>query len=92
MNRQSDGIAFAPWTTEQVASLNAYQAAGVFHPFTCGISACRAEDHLKRQPLIAFTDGWHCLRCEYTQDWAHVWMADGSWRQLGMEHATVTPS
>jgi hypothetical protein len=27
----------APFTDDQVASLNAYQAEGAWHPFTCGI-------------------------------------------------------
>jgi hypothetical protein len=30
-----DGVTPAPWTRDQVASLNEYQEAGFFHPFTC---------------------------------------------------------
>lgn len=60
---------FAPWTEKQVDALNVFQAAGVFHPFTC-----------PRTPygvvLFATQDGWHCPSCDYTQNWAHAYMAD----------------
>lgn len=41
------------------------------HPFTCQDSA--------HGPLIATCDGWICrnLDCDYTQDWAHSFMANG---------------
>lgn len=32
----------APWTDEQVAALNRWQASGVTHPYTCG--RCRDRD------------------------------------------------
>lgn len=67
-----------PWTADQVASLNGYQQAGVMHEFTCGNSDCRRVDG---KPLTAAEDGWHCLRCGYTQEFAHAWMADWSWQQ-----------
>lgn len=61
----------APFTPEQVESLNAYQRSGRFHEFTC---AC---GHIA---LIARPEGWICPNyCGYTQDWAWSWMADGSW-------------
>ena len=67
----------APWTAEQVASLNGFQASSRWHEFTC---ACGAL-------LIAEPAGWVCGRpgeqggpCGYTQDWAWPWMADWSWR------------
>jgi hypothetical protein len=81
MGKQDDGITRAPWTADEVASLNAYQQAGAYHPFTCGDDACRAADPLKQAPLTASPDGWRCPRCEYTQNWAHTWMTDGSWLQ-----------
>lgn len=64
----------APWTDEQVESANGYQAEGVFHPFTCG--ECGND-------LKAERDGWRCPTegCTYTQDWAHDFMLDGSWRK-----------
>jgi hypothetical protein len=65
----------APWTEEQVESLNEFQESGVFHPFTCGTEGCR-------QDLVAASDGWHCSKCGlHRQDWAHEWMSDDSWRK-----------
>jgi hypothetical protein len=66
-----------PFTNDQVASLNAYQAAGSAHPFTCGTDGCR-------EVLRAERDGWCCPRCGYSQDWAHVFMADWSWHHPPM--------
>jgi hypothetical protein len=65
----------APWTPTEVESLNAYQAAGVMHPFTCGNDSAHYL-------LRAAAPGWECPCCEYTQDWAHPWMADWSWRRI----------
>jgi hypothetical protein len=67
----------APWTQEQVESLNEYQRSGVMHPFTCG--------HCRRT-LTATEAGWICRECalhgrEYKQDWCWNWMADGTWRR-----------
>lgn len=66
----------APFTPEQVASLNAYQVSGFMHPFTCGADGCRGIR------LIAAENGWRCASqaCDYRQDWAHEFMADWSWR------------
>jgi len=78
----SDGIVRAPFTPEQVDSLNDFQETGVMHPFMCGRDGCDSRgDEL---PLVAGPDGWHCLdeRCGYQQDWVHAWMADGTWRQV----------
>lgn len=55
----------APWTEDQVKSLNAYQMAGYVHPFTGG----------KGEILIATTEGW-----SNGQDWAHTFMTDWSWQ------------
>ena len=62
----------APWTEDQVATLNAFQHSGLTHPFTCG------AEHDMHQTLIAEPDGWHCpdADCSYTQDWALSVMAD----------------
>lgn len=62
----------ALWTYEQVANLNAYQRAGVMHPFTCG------NEHDGERDLVATVRGWICTCCDYTQDWAHDFMLDGS--------------
>lgn len=70
----------APWTPEQVAALNRFQAEGGMHPFTCGND--HATDALH---LVAHEDGWHCWLpdCDYRQDWAHAFMADpGAWSKF----------
>lgn len=74
----------APFTAEQVESLNAYQDSGAFHPFTCNGGQQRVFDHVHEHAvaLVAQEDAWHCPECEYTQDWAWSWMADGSWNSL----------
>jgi hypothetical protein len=77
----------APFTLDQVASLNAYQVAGVMHPFTCG-GHTHGHGGIR---LIAAEDGWRCASddCNYRQDWAHSFMADWSWRGLAI--STVEP-
>ena len=62
----------APFTPEQVKSLNAYQVSGVGHPFTC--------EHDGRV-LRATEDCWVCDYCGRRQYWAHSFMSDGSWRK-----------
>ena len=59
---------------EEVESLNDFQMSGVMHPFTCG------KSHPEPRTLLATTRGWVCPVCDYTQDWAHDFMKDGSWR------------
>lgn len=54
----------APWTDEQVAVLNACQASGRMHPYTCGVDS-------NHRVLLATAAGWVCQDCGYTQDWAH---------------------
>lgn len=73
----------APWSRNQVASLNAYQAMGRMHPFTCARRGNGAHRHLWGDvgTLIADSDGWLCLDCDYIQDWAHAFMADWSWNR-----------
>ena len=65
----------APFSEDQVRSLNEYQKSGVFHEFTCGTDNCR-------EILIAEKDGWRCPVCGYRQYWAHPFMADWSWKQF----------
>jgi hypothetical protein len=72
-NLQEIDSVFAPWSIDQVASLNAYQASGHFHPFTCDRGA-----HV----LVATPQGWICPQDDYTQAWAHDFMLDWSWRDL----------
>ena len=75
----------APWAPEEVAALNAWQADGRFHPYTCG--DCGAA-------LVATEAGWSCPTegCTYAQAWAHrfstktppphpgaIYMGDHNW-------------
>ena len=73
------GRVTAPFTPDQVASLNAYQRSEAHHPFTC------AGDHdgLDEVVLAAQSTGWVCTtdRCTYQQDWAHGAMADWTWQR-----------
>jgi hypothetical protein len=65
----------APWTDDQVVNLNHYQAAGLFHPFTCG----RRDEHRDNPGvLVAERDGWRCpaAGCGYRQTWAHPFMVE----------------
>lgn len=68
---------YAPFTAEQVAELGRWQTAGWVHPFTCGNGALHAGYHVILMPT---TKGWICPddRCDFTQDWCHPFMADGS--------------
>lgn len=69
----------APWTDEQVATLNRYQRDSRFHPFTCGSENRRDARHMAAVfehnlqdagQLHATVNGWVCMACKYTQDWA----------------------
>ena len=63
------------FTDDQVASLNAYQVAGVMHPFTCGHRTHSTE-------LVAYPEGWRCPLSPASgvvQQWARSFMADWSW-------------
>lgn len=72
-----DPLVWAPWTDEQVRSLNDFQRSGVMHPFT------GRNDLLpfgKDDVLEATMDGWVSkVDPEYRQTWAHAFMADRSW-------------
>lgn len=69
---------YAPFSHEQVESLNDYQKSGLFHEFTCG------GEHEHAVVLVATGAGWVCPEgCGYLQIWAHPWMADGKWRRFG---------
>ncbi len=67
----------APWTDDQVASLNGWQQCGYVHPFT-GSHGPDGE----RCILIATTAGWiERVGGPVVQTWAHPFMADGSWKR-----------
>ena len=60
----------APWPPEFVDLLNAWQACGWTHPYTC---PNRDAGHPRTDwsGLVATPDGWICRECDYRQDWAH---------------------
>ncbi len=67
------------FTDDEVKSLNEFQAAGIMHPFTCGTDKCRAD-------LVATNEGWICPNgCGYTQNWAHAFMSNWSWKETAMQ-------
>lgn len=69
----------APFTPQQVASINAFQASEVLHPFTCP-----CDDHEPHVALRASTEALRCQSpgCLYSQNWVHGFMADGSWEKV----------
>jgi hypothetical protein len=70
------------FTKEQCDSFNEYQKARKFHPFTCGGNRTD-EKHLDGEGILVLTeDGLICPYCNYTQNWAHSWMLDSSWRKM----------
>lgn len=75
----------APWTSDQVESLKAYQVSGVFHPFTGNNDLLPVgQDDV----LVATPDGWRSdADPSYKQTWAWEWMADWSWLTLDQEIA-----
>jgi hypothetical protein len=75
-----------PFTADQVASMNGYQASGTGHEFTCGYDPCRRGTTDPRSlyaPLRATQSGWRCDWCGYTQNWAFEFMTDRSWQSPG---------
>lgn len=68
----------APWPPSQVARLWEFQTNGKMHPFTClnrgdGQHATIGTD---LGMLIPTIKGWVCPFCNYTQTWAHDFMAE----------------
>ena len=65
---------FAPWSQDQVNSLNAFQRSKKVHPYTCGGDGCR-------EVLVATQGGWVCSKCEYTQNHATDFTANWVWKK-----------
>lgn len=85
---------YAPFTEDQVDSLNWYQRTSSFHEFTCGNDNCPGKRHVSYNPkykppepaptgdmLVATANGWICPSCDYTQNWAHLYMANWAWEE-----------
>lgn len=84
----SDRIVRAPWTTDQVASLEAFQESEHLTPYICRSPDCPSRGYVRcpddALPLAADRDGLHCIEagsCGYAQDWAHASALDWSWQQ-----------
>lgn len=65
----------APFTPEQVETLNEWQSSNSVHPFICSgpgeIFGCYGNCKLS-----ATREGFICPCEKYTQDWAHDFMAN----------------
>lgn len=69
------------FTPEEVESLNDYQKAGIFHPFTCGGNRTD-KNHLDGEGLLVATEaGWYCPYCDFKQNWAYDFMKNRSWEK-----------
>lgn len=65
-------------SADQVQQLNVLQNEGRYHAFTCpnrGDGEHR-EFNGDLGALVATRRGWICAWCDYTQNWAHDFMAD----------------
>lgn len=69
----------APFTGEQVQSMNGFQTRSMMHPMTCRADDCRVT--YGAGPMTATTLGWMCRHCDYRQDWTFIFTADWSWVQ-----------
>ena len=75
------GRSHAPWSRDEVASLNAYQASGVMHPFTGYARGLDGEDTI----LIATPRGWvEREEGPVVQRWAHSFMVNWDWKKMGI--------
>jgi len=68
------------FTPTQVKNLDEFQRAGAMHPFTCPnrSDGNHFDNDVDLGCLIPTVRGWICQCCDYTQDWAHDFMFDGS--------------
>lgn len=65
----------APFTDDQVASINAYQRSDTPRPYSC-----RARPGPRHGLLIATADRFGCPDCDYTRQGCYVWLGDWAWR------------
>jgi len=63
----------APWTEDEVASINEYQRSNKFLPFVCS----------ERHNLTAKSDGFSCPICpQFFLNWTYPWVLNSFWKQL----------
>lgn len=63
----------APWTEEEVATINEYQKSNLFLPFVCSAM----------HTLVATRDGLFCPQCSsFSLDWTYPWVLSSFWKQL----------
>jgi hypothetical protein len=64
-------------SSDQILRLNEWQTAGQFHPFTCPNRGDGKHRIFNGDlgALVATRAGWICPWCDYTQSWAHGFMA-----------------
>jgi hypothetical protein len=74
---RSDERIEAPFTPPEIVALNVWQRRTDRHPFTCGDrgSNLHVDDGHDTGVLVATARGWLCPYCDYTQTWAHAFMA-----------------
>jgi len=63
----------APWTDEQVMHLVTWQQSDYVHSYTCPnrSDVLHGYQYGDIGGLMPTPDGWVCLDCDYTQNWAH---------------------
>lgn len=64
-------------SADEIDRLNRSQTKGEFHPFTCPNRSDgeHREFNGDKGALVATRRGWICPWCDYTQGWAHGFMA-----------------
>jgi len=72
----------APWTSEQVQSMRAYQAS----QYTSSL-VCLRLDHEPGVPLVVNTEGLDCPLCNARREWVHQGIANGTWRVIELDQA-----
>lgn len=68
---------YAPWDVKTALALNDFQQRREMHPFTCP----REHEPEGERVLVANNGGWFCPDDDYTQNWAHAFMADPAGRE-----------
>lgn len=89
MRKTINPTCHAPWTDEQIESINNYQQSGCWFELTCGT----LEKHPKENSpfdtectfpipgvLIATRDYLYCPLCDYKQYWVFENLTDNTWQ------------